>query len=172
MNSSTEPRQGSCEYKDNLEIVMHIPIFAGLPLEPLKVLTYFCRRATFMAGDVIFREQDVDPNAYFIIAGTAVLTLESSKESALAEFGEMDFLGALSLFCDRKRLFTLKAKTKVTCLVLPREKFQKTLEQFPEIGRPVFETLAKSICRWESRLITEHAIQCPECRSSIGPTVV
>jgi CRP/FNR family transcriptional regulator, cyclic AMP receptor protein len=172
MNSSTEPRQGSSEYKDNLEIVMHIPIFAGLPLEPLKVLTYFCRRATFMPGDVIFQEQDVDQNAYFIIAGKAVLTLEGAKESSIAEFGEMDFLGALSLFCERKRLFTLKAQTKLTCLILPREKFQKTLEQFPEICRPVFEALAKSICRWETRLITEHAIQCPECRPCIGPTIV
>ncbi|MHC1743296.1 MAG: Crp/Fnr family transcriptional regulator [Syntrophobacteraceae bacterium] len=167
-----EQKQGSCEYKDNLEIVMHIPIFAGLPLESLKVLTYFCRRATFFPGDVIVREQEVDPNAYFIISGTVVLTLDSSPESSIAEFGETDFLGALSLFCDRKRLFTLKAKTKVTCLILPRDKFQKTLEQFPEIGRPIFEALAKSICRWEARLITEHALECPECRAAIGPTVV
>ncbi len=172
MSSSTEPRQGSCEYKDNLEIVMHIPIFVGLPFEPLKVLTYFCKRATFFPGDIIVREQEMDPNAYFIISGTVALTLDSLPEKTLVEFGEMDFLGALSLFCDRKRLFTLKAKTKVTCLVLPRQKFQKTLEQFPEIGRPIFESLAKIICRWEARLITEHALECPECRAAIGPTVV
>lgn len=172
MSSSTEQKQGSCEYKDNLEIVMHIPIFAGLPLEPLKVLTYFCKRATFLPGDTVFRELDIDQNAYFIIAGTAVLTHESRPEGMIAEFGEMEFLGALSLFCDRKRLFTLKAKTKLTCLVLPREKFQRTLEQFPEIGRPIFEALAKSICRWETRLITEHALDCPQCVAAIGPTVV
>lgn len=150
---------------------MHIPIFSGLPLEPLKVLTYFCRRVTFMPGDTVFREQDVDPHAYFILTGTAALTL-GSEETPINELGEMDFVGALSLFCDRKRLFTLKAKTKLTCLVLSREKFQKTLEQFPEIGRPIFEAIAKSLCRWEARLISEHAIQCPECRLSIGPTLV
>lgn len=171
MNSSTEPKQGS-EYKDNLEIVMRIPIFTGLPLEPLKVLTYFCRRATFLPGDTLFRRHEVDSNAYFIISGTADLTLEGAEGEPIAEFGETDFLGALSLFCDRKRLFTLKARTKVTCLVLSREKFQKTLDQFPDIARPVFESLAKSVCRWEARLITEHAMQCPQCRGAIGPTVV
>ncbi len=170
MNSSTEPRQGS-EYKDNLELVMQIPIFTGLPIEPLKVLTYFCRRVTFLPGDLMFREEEVDPNAYFILSGTADLTHEGSKE-AVTQFGEMEFVGALSLFCDRKRLFTLKARTKVTCLVISREKFQKTLDQFPGIARPVFEALAKLVCRWEARLISEHAMRCPECRGAIGPTVV
>ena len=38
MNSSMEPKQPLSEYQANLEILVQLPLFAGLPLEPLKVL--------------------------------------------------------------------------------------------------------------------------------------
>ena len=58
---------------------------------------------------------------------------ERDGEAEYTEFGERDFIGSMSLFCDLKRLFTLRAKTKVVCLTLSREKFQKVVERFPEI---------------------------------------
>lgn len=172
MNSSMEPKQGASEYRDNLEMLMQIPLFSGLPLEPLKVLTYLCKRVTFKPGETIFRRHEVDSHAYFIISGKAGLVLENDNEETLKEFGETQFIGGLSLFCDMKRLFTLKAETTVTCLMLSREKFQRTLDQFPQISGRIFKALVQSIYQWESRFVSEHGLKCPKCKTNIGVTLV
>jgi CRP/FNR family transcriptional regulator, cyclic AMP receptor protein len=172
MNSSTEPKQVPSEYQANLEMLMHVPIFAGLPLEPLKVLAYLCKREIFKPGEAVFHQHEIDANAYCIIEGKAVLVLENDEEQKLSRFVESDFIGGLSMFYDMKRLFTLKAETRLVCLTLSREKFQKTLEQFPEILGRVFEGIVKSIYQWESRFVGEHALKCSDCRQNIGVTLV
>lgn len=172
MSSSMEPRQPPSEYQSNLEMLMQIPLFTGLPLESLKVLAYLCTRETFKAGEVIFHQHEVDPNAYFFIEGTARLVLENGEEELVTEFGESDFIGGLTMFYEMKRLFALKAHTKVTCLMLSKEKFQKTLERFPEIAAKVFEGIAKGIYQWEYRVVTEHARSCAQCRKSMGASMV
>lgn len=172
MNSSTEPKQAPSEYQSNLEILMQIPLFAGLPIEPVKLLAYLCKRETFRPGETIFQQYEVDENAYFIIEGTAKLILENGGEEEISEFGESSFIGGLSMFYGMKRLFTLRADTEVTCLMLSREKFQKTIEKFPEIISKLFEGMVKSIYDWEIRVVGEHNADCARCRSSIGVTLV
>lgn len=172
MNSSTEPRQGASEYMANLELLLQIPLFAKLPLEALKVLGFLCKRQTFKPGEMIFHQHELDPNAYFIIEGSARLVHENGREELLTEYKEGNFLGGLSLFSDIKRLFSLRAVSKVTCLTLSREKFQKTLQQFPDIAGRLFENAVRSIYEWEAGLLGGHALDCPQCRANVGVTLV
>lgn len=168
MSSSTESRQTSRELKDNLQLLMHLPMLTGLPLEPLKLLAYLCRRQVFRPDQIIFHQEDLDPNAYLIISGRAQLMLEHPQELELIEIGELNFVGGLSLFCEMKRIYTLKAQTEVVTLTLSREKFKKTLEQYPDIGPRIFEATARSIIRWETHFVREHLSRCTECRSRMG----
>ncbi len=168
MSSSTESKQSPKECKDNLQLLMHLPMLSGLPLEPLKLLAYLCRRQIFRPGQTIFRQEELDPNAYLILSGKARLVLEEPQEMSLVEVGEMDFVGGLSLFCEMKRIYTLRAETEVVTLTLSREKFQKTLEQFPDVGPRIFEATARSIIRWETHYVREHLTKCSECRNRMG----
>ena len=172
MNSSMEPKQPLSEYQENLEILIQLPLFAGLPIEPLKVLAYLCKREIFKPGELIFHEHEVDTNAYYIIEGKAELVTETDGEAEYTEFGEREFIGSMSLFCDAKRLFTLKAQTKVICLTLSREKFQKVLERFPEISIKIVEAILMGIHAWEERFLREHALECAPCRKRIGVSLV
>jgi CRP-like cAMP-binding protein len=142
-----------------------------MQMEHLKIIAYLCKRETFRPGETIFQRHEQDPSAYLFINGKAGLLLEPGGEF-LTEYGENDFIGGLSLFCDMKRLFTMQAITKLTCLRLNREKFQKVLQQFPEISAKMFETLAKSIYVWEATFASEHGLKCPECRSRIGVSLI
>lgn len=151
---------------------MQIPFFSELPIEPMKVLSYLCKREVFKPGETIFRQHEQDPNAYFIIAGRAVLVRENDCEEILREYAEDTFIGTLSLFSNVKRLFSLKAQSQVTCLILTREKFQKTLQQFPEIAAKMFESTVKSIYEWEAKLLGEHALSCLPCRSNLGVSLL
>ncbi len=172
MSSSMEPKRASSEYRDNFEILMQIPLFSGLPVEALKVFAYLCKRVSFRPGETIFRRHEVDACAYYIISGRAKLVFENGEEEELRTIGETEFIGGLSLFCDMKRLFTLKADTALTCLMLSKEKFQKTLEQFPQIAGKMFEALVEGIYAWEAGFVREHGLKCKECKASIGVSLV
>lgn len=172
MNSSTELKQAPSEYQANLEILMQIPLFSGLPIEPLKLFAYFCKRERFKPGEIIFQQHEPDENAYFIISGTAELIRENGVEEVISELQESAFIGGLSMFFGMKRLFTLRAETELTCLMLSRERFQKTIERFPEIALRLFQGLVKIIYDWEVRIVNEHNPECEKCRGSIGVTLL
>ena len=172
MNSSMEPKQPLSEYQVNLEILMQLPLFAGLPLEPVKVLAYLCKRQTFQPGEIIFHEHEVDANAYYLLEGQAGLIRETNGEAEYTEFGESEFIGSMSLFCDIKRLFTLRAKTKVICLTLSRDKFQKIVERFPEIATKMVQAILMRVHAWEESLLREHALACDDCRKRLGVSLV
>ncbi len=169
MNSYTDQNQAPSEYQGNLEILMQIPFFSGMPIDAMKLIAFLCTRETFRPGDYLFQEGDVDPHAYFFIKGKAVLTLSKpGDEMVIREYSENDFLGGLSILWISKRFFSLKAITDTRCLVLERDRFQKILDQFPQIARPILEEICAFIHDWESRLIGSHAEKCPPCRSSLG----
>ncbi len=80
--------------------------------------------------------------------------------------------GSMSLFCDLKRLLSPKAQAGVISLILSREKFQKVLERFPEIGQRMIQAIFPSILAWEERLLREHGADCDRCRRRIGVGLV
>ena len=167
-----EQKQAPSEYQANLEILMQTPGFSRLPLEPLKLLAYFCKREVFKAGEIIFRQDEPDANAYLIIDGKAKLVREGTDEEPIGEFGENDLIGGMTLFYEIKRLFTLKAESKVSCLMLSRDRFQKTLEQFPDIAHKMFEAIVRNVYEWESRFVAEHGLKCAQCRGMLGVSLI
>jgi CRP/FNR family transcriptional regulator, cyclic AMP receptor protein len=172
MNSSTEPKSAQSEFRANLELLMQIPLFAGIPIEPLKLLAYLCQRETFKPGELLFRQHEVDGHIFYLLEGRAALVMDNDGETVLGEFCEGQLIGGQSLFANTKRLFSLRAITTVGCLILTRDKFQKVLEQFPDIAPKMFEAIIMSIYGWESRFITQHAIACTGCMQNLGVTLV
>lgn len=172
MGLSTEPGRASSEFQENLEILMEIPLLAGLSLEVFKVLAYLCRRESFRPGEVIFRQNEADENAYFILTGTAMLLREDDGEREVRKVCECEFLGGLSLLGDVKRLFTLRAETPVTCLMLSQERFQKTLERNPEMVGRLLVNLVKGIQAWEEGFLNQHALKCKGCLAGAGVSLV
>lgn len=172
MNSSTDQKQTPSEYQANLELLMQVPLFIGLPVEPLKVLAYLCKRETFRPGDILFHQFEIDPNAYFIVEGETSLIDEQRGGDEYGSLAEPGFFGGMSLFCDIKRLFTLKAKTKVVCLILSREKFQRTVERFPEIHVKIFKSILMCVYEWEEKVVREHLSKCPPCRQWAGVSLI
>jgi CRP/FNR family transcriptional regulator, cyclic AMP receptor protein len=173
MNSYTDQGHPPSEYQENLEILRQIPIFSGLPVEALKLLAYLCTREVFKPDEYLFQEGDMDEHAYFILEGKAglILTFEGASVP-IREYGENDFLGGLSLLGPAKRLYSLQAMSRVRCVMFARDQFQRTLEQFPDVAAMVFRETCILIHEWESRLLTEHARQCSDCRGNVGVSLI
>jgi CRP/FNR family cyclic AMP-dependent transcriptional regulator len=156
MSSSTEKEQVRrvSEFQADLEILREVQFFSGLSLEALKLVAYLCARQDFRPGDLLFRQDEHDGTAFYIVSGQAGITRDNERGGAvLRTYGKGEFLGGLALVCDMRRLFTLRALTEMTCVTLTRDRFTKVLEQFPEVTAKVLQTVAEAIVVWEQRLL-------------------
>ncbi len=160
MNSSAAENKSEtgCEFQQNLEILRQIDFFAGLPIETLKIFAYLCARETYQAGDYLFSQEDDDGQAFYLISGNAVLAhATDGAEIEVMTYTSDMFLGSLALLGSMPRLFSLKAAEKVECLVLTREKFTKSIEQFPELMPRLLKSVVVGIRSWDKRFMREMA---------------
>jgi CRP-like cAMP-binding protein len=175
MNSYSEEHEKglSGEFQENLGILRQIEFFSGLPIETVKVFTYLCTRERFKQGDLIFSQDDDDGQAVYILSGTADLVREEQTAEVLIRSYKRDaFLGGLALLGTMRRLFSLKASTDVTCLVLTRSKFLKAMEQFPGLWPRVANVMVGGIRLWEERFFEQHAKHSEACLKRIGVTLL
>ena len=171
--SETSKSTPSSEFQENLQILRQIYFFSGLPLETLKIFAYLCTRAKFKQGEHIFRQNEDDGQAVYIITGKARLERkDNGKTTKLRDCETGEFLGGLTLLGETGRLFSLKSVADTTCLVLNREKFAKTMEQFPHLMMKVCKAVAQSIDTWEKRFLTDKGDQCGECMADLGVTLI
>ena len=154
MSSNTVKSEAapSSEFQDNLNILRQIDLFSGLPLEAVKVLAYLCTRETFNEGDLLFQQKDDDGRAFYIISGkTQLLHRNEGGEMPIRQYGSGDFFGSLALLGSARRLFSMEASESTTCLTLTREKFTKTVAQFPELLPKIIKTIVREIHQWEKQ---------------------
>lgn len=158
------------EYQEHLEIMREIPYFSGLDLEAQKLLAYLCVREKFNTGETVFSCGDIDQSAYFIIEGTMEAFLDN--ETKVQSFKAGDFVGALSLIGDSKRLFSLKTTSDCVCIQLTSDKFKKAQEQYPEISNKFLKATVDMISSWEERFIANYDNGCTGCNVGIGLTLI
>ena len=163
----------SSEFQENLELLRQIYFFSGLPLETLKVFAYLCSREKFKQDEYIFSQDEDDGRAFYIINGQAQLERKDNGEATrVRDYTTGEFIGGLTLLGETKRLYSLKSTTDTTCLVLSREKFSKTMEQFPSLLAKICNAVAKNIDTWEERFLSDRADQCGECLNKLGVTLI
>lgn len=174
MSSSEKNRNGpSSELEENLAILRDTYFFSGLPLETLKVFAYLCTRVKFKQGEYIFRQNEDDGRAFYIISGKAKLErTDNSTAKEIRDCHTGEFLGGLTLLGEVRRLFSLKAVQDTICLVLNRDKFSKAIEQFPDIMPRIFKAVAKNIDAWEERFLADRADMCGECMIDLGVSLI
>jgi CRP-like cAMP-binding protein len=171
MSSNSEDHNigASCEITDNIGILREVHFFAGLPLEVVKLFAYLCTRERFRAGDFLFRQGDDDGCAYFTLEGEVeLLHREVDEEETLRRYPEASFFGSLSLMGPMPRLFSLRAATDLSCLVLTREKFTKIKEQFPDITPKIISTIISRVLKWEKQVLKDFEGDLSRCQHGIG----
>jgi CRP-like cAMP-binding protein len=161
------------EYQENLNYLRQVDFFSGLPLEATKVFAYLCTRESYHTGEYLFQQNDESEQAYYIISGSAGLFLEANNnEQKVKEYSEGDFVGRLALLGNMRRLFSLKAQTDVSCLILTREKFSKALAQFPDVMPKMTKVIVDNVYNWEKRFMARRKEECSDCFKEIGVSLV
>ena len=162
-----------CEYQENLNQLRQTYFFGGLPLEVLKVFAYLCQREKFKAGDYLFRQGEDDGNAYCILSGQARLERRAAEDlRTLRVVGPGQFIGGLTLLGPTRRLYSLGAVDDTVSIVLSREKFSKTIQQFPEQMPRMFKAVVGAVNAWEQVFLEGLGPGCTDCLPNLGVTLL
>lgn len=106
----------------------------------------------FEAGDIVFRQGDLGDSVYVIKRGECeVLQERDGEEKLLATLIAGDYFGEMALLSDRSRNATIRARTALEVLIIPKEEFDKLRESVPAFGE-VFRVLAQKRTETEPQI--------------------
>ena len=146
------------EFKENLNALRQIYLFSRFPLDSLKVFAYLCTKENFRKEEYLFKQDDDDGQAFYILSGSARLIRETDgKKMMIRDYPEESFIGGMVLLGHIHRLYSLQALEDLSCLVLSREKFQKAMEQFPDLMPKITRALIEQVFAWEEHFLTYNA---------------
>jgi NADH dehydrogenase len=97
----------------------------------------------FAAGETIFNQGDLGDFVYVIQQGECeVLRTADEEERKIAELKAGDYFGEMAVLADASRNATIRARTAMNVLLIPKEDFDKLKANVPAFGE-VFSALAK-----------------------------
>jgi NADH dehydrogenase len=100
------------------------------------------RNQHFEPGDIIFRQGDLGDSVYVIEEGECeVFREQKGNQEILATLGRGEYFGEMALLSDRTRNATLRARTAMDILIIPKADFNKLRQSVPAFGA-VFTELA------------------------------
>jgi len=143
-----------------VNMLMDIPLFAGIDRSKLKLLVFTSERVHFEQSQVVFRQGDTGDKAYVIVEGEVDVVLESEKgEKIVATLGANEIFGEMALLSKMPRTTTIRARTPVVLLSLSQDVFLRMVEENSEIAvammRVLAERLASTLHKY-GMLMAEH----------------
>ncbi|MBR9984825.1 MAG: cyclic nucleotide-binding domain-containing protein [Desulfosarcina sp.] len=122
-----------------------IPIFADLDPAELNAISDHMHVSRFEAGDLVFSEGDPGDEVCFVVDGTLdVLKLYDGKvEKKIAVKAPGGSLGEMAVIGNFSRTATVKSRTDVTLLTLPRRRFDQICDEHPRIGVKILRSIAR-----------------------------
>lgn len=138
---------------DEVKMLKHVPLFAGVSPAKLKLLAFTSERVAFRAGETLFLEGNPGDAAFVILSGSAdILVKGTDGDIKVAEVGQNAIVGEIAILCDVARTATVKALTDVETLRISKENFFKLLTDFPEVTIEMVRVLADRLSRTTAEL--------------------
>ena len=130
--------------KSTVELLRHVPLFAGVDPAHLQVLSFAAVRHVLPKGQVLYRAGDPGTSGYLVVSGTAQATQRDSGEVvAMIERGA--FLGELAMLAKLPHHLTVTAISTLTVNEISNDLFLKLISEFPEAGTRIVETVAAKL---------------------------
>jgi CRP-like cAMP-binding protein len=111
------------------------------------------RNQHFEPGDVIFRQGDLGDSVYVVEEGECeVLCQRNGTQELLATLASGTYFGEMALLSDRTRSATLRARTAMEVLIIPKADFNKLRQSVPAFGNVFAELAARRAAARSPRL--------------------
>ncbi len=125
------------------KLLRDLPIFSGLTVEELDMVSGLFRKQLIQPDQVLFDREAPGDQAYVIVRGAIDVRLQSGKP--LGKFEAGNILGELAFLDGEVRGATAKALTPTILLVIMRDEFEELTETRPNIGRIVYKNIAREL---------------------------
>ena len=123
------------------EVVHALPLFADLDPEQVARLAGVCRIATFQAGEMVFRQGQVDNQMHIVIEGEVAIAVNGLADPVgVVRRGEC--LGEMALLTTAVHSATAMARTRVETAVLDHQELAELIRMRPDIGLHIYRNLA------------------------------
>ncbi|ORZ40971.1 cyclic nucleotide-binding-like protein [Catenaria anguillulae PL171] len=116
-------------------LLIKVPLFEGADMAFLRAVCLALRPILFMAGDYIIRKGDLGAEMYLVLHGDVEIVSvdESGRETVLSTMRSGAYFGEISLYLSRPRTVSVRAKTAVDILVLPKHHLDPILKMYPDV---------------------------------------
>jgi CRP/FNR family transcriptional regulator, cyclic AMP receptor protein len=143
----------------NVDSLRMIQAFSEFPPARLKRLALAAEEVHFGAGDVIIRQGDPGDAVYALTEGEAEVWLMDALKGPvlLRAMGPGNLFGETAVLYQGLRSATIKAKTDVTAIKLPGQKFLELLQSTPGAALRIAVILAERLASDRRTLATDQA---------------
>jgi CRP/FNR family transcriptional regulator len=124
------------------DLLVRVPLFAGIERRELERLGATFRERSFREGAEITREGEPGVGFFVITEGAASVSIAGEQRASL---GAGDFFGEMALIDEGPRSATVIAATDLSCLALSPWEFKPFIEEHPTVAWTLLQTLARRL---------------------------
>ncbi len=125
------------------------PLFSNCDVKELKHLVAIIDTMDVKAGYEIFREGRREHYAYVVESGLAEVSIDGK---VVAEIPEGEMIGEIGLLASGPASATVTAKTAMSLMAIPHERFESVLKDTPGLGLAMAKELAHRLQNLDKRL--------------------
>lgn len=130
---------GMFAYSRKSELLAELPLFEDCSARDLGVIGALFDEVTVEPGTVLVREGTPGRECFFVVSGTATVTL---RGDVLGEARAGDAIGELALLDAAPRAATVVADTLMTLLTLDPRSFSELISSHPKVLRRLLAATA------------------------------
>lgn len=132
-------------WKVKRDFLSRVEIFAGLGGRDLKALAKSCGEASYRDGEALCRQGERGVAAFLLTSGKVRVENEDDDGtvSLVAELGQGNFVGELSVIDGAERVATLRALGDVEALVLTQWSMAALIKTRPSIAAAMLPVVIK-----------------------------
>jgi hypothetical protein len=123
-----------------------VPIFRRLEPEDLESIARLAREHLYPAGERLCQEGELGDELYVLVEGTVEVSKQREGRShSLRTLQAGQHLGELAILREQPRSASAHAVSETRCLVLSGDALRSILEDRPEVGLALLESLAEQL---------------------------
>jgi uncharacterized membrane protein len=138
---------------DAAQILAHATLFEDLSPEDVADLAEHLKRRTLAAGEVLFEKGDHGDSMFMVVDGIVDIYLPSAGDAVLLKQVNVgQYFGELTLFDEKPRSATARARTECELLELERDTLYEHMTKRPRIAVSMLAELSERIRETNSLL--------------------
>lgn len=135
--------------RESKQILRQSDLFRDLNEIHLDLVLRVCEESNYLAGEYIFRQDDVGDALYILAQGEVEIILEpEAEEEVLLQVAELEAIstfGEVILVERARRTASVRCKTDAQLLRIPRDRLLKLCNDYPEIGFRIMRRMAAEL---------------------------